>query len=90
MKSKELKSKVEGLKNEGDKFSFTYKDDSFTLECWHAGSEISWGKSYSVTKNLYYSMNVEKITDKYITLYSYDMMSQRSTYKMAIDLIELA
>ena len=90
MKSKELKSKVEGLKNEGDKFSFTYKDDSFTLECWHAGSEISWERSYSVANNSFGSMNVEKITDKYITLYSYDMMSQKSTYKMAIDLIELA
>jgi hypothetical protein len=89
MKSKEFKSKVESLKDRGDKFEFTYKGDTFTLDCWHPGSEISWEKSYSVAKNSFNSMNVEKITDKYITLYSYDMMSQRSTYKMAIDLIEL-
>ena len=34
-------------------------------------------------------MNVDKITKQYVTLYDYNMMSQRTTYKMAIDEMEL-
>ena len=29
-------------------------------------------------------MNIEKVTNKYISLYGYDMMTQRTTYKMSI------
>ena len=89
MDSKTLKAKVESLKNEGDKFSFTFKDSVFTLKCWNTDFEKYDERSYSVSKNPFDSMNVEKITDKYISLYAFDMMSQKSTFKMAIDLIEL-
>jgi hypothetical protein len=34
------------------------------------------------------SMNIDKVTSKYISLYDYNMMSQRTSYKMSLDEIE--
>ena len=31
------------------------------------------------------TMNIEKVTKRYISLYSYDMMNQRTQYKMALE-----
>ena len=89
MDSKTLKAEIEKLKNEGDKFSFLYKGSVFYLRCWEADIKKYGERSYSVSKNSFDSMNIEKITDKYLTLYTFNMMAQKSTYKMAIDLIEL-
>lgn len=86
MKSKEFKSKVASLKKQGDSFKIKYSGKEFEFECFHVDRNDE--KSFSVNKPIH-TMNVEKITDKYLTLYSYDMMSQKTTYKMAIDLIEL-
>jgi hypothetical protein len=86
MKSKEFKCKVESLQKEGEKFKIEYSGEEFNFRCYHVYKDgekgLSLGRSIA-------SMNVEKITDKYVTLYSYDMFSQKTTYKMAIDLIEL-
>ena len=35
------------------------------------------------------SMNIEKLTSTCIALYSFDMMNQRTTYKMKFNEIEL-
>ena len=34
-------------------------------------------------------MNVDKITNKYITLYDFNMMGQKSSYKMEISKISI-
>ncbi|MDB4277039.1 hypothetical protein N9864_00790 [bacterium] len=86
MKSKEFKSKVESLQKEGERFKIEYSGEEFNFRCFHVGEDGE--KSLSIGKSIS-SMNVEKITDKYVTLYSYDMFSQKTTYKMSIDLIEL-
>ena len=78
--------KVNGLTPDG-KFKFTYKSKEYTFGCY---SECErFGKSFAVSNGVFSSMNVDKITKQYVTLYDYDMMSQRTTYKMAIDEIEL-
>ena len=89
MDSKTLKVEIERLENEGDKFAFLYKDSVFYLTCWDANIEKYGERSYSVSRNSFDSMNVEKITDKYLTLYTFDMMTQKSSFKMDINLIEL-
>lgn len=42
--------------------------------------------SYSISDNTIFgnSMNVEKVSKQYISLYSYDMMKQRTSYKLPI------
>ena len=42
--------------------------------------------SYSISDNTLFghSMNVEKVSKQYISLYSYDMMKQRTSYKLPI------
>ena len=86
MKVKEFKSKVESLQKEGERFKIEYSGEEFNFGCFHVYEDGE--KSFSVGKSIS-SMNVEKVTDKYVTLYSYDMFSQKTTYKMAINLIEL-
>ena len=43
----------------------------------------------AVYANFMNGMNVKKVTKQYITLYTFDMMSQRTTYKMALDKIQV-
>lgn len=78
--------KVKSLKKDS-KFKFTYKSKEYTFSCF--GENERWGNSFSVSNGVFSSMNVDKITKQYITLYDFTMMSQRTTYKMAIDEIEL-
>jgi len=65
-----------------DSFNFTYKGKKYTFKCYKENS-------YSVDKNSFQTMNVDKISSKYVTIYDFDMMSQRTTYKIAIDEMEL-
>tara|TARA_B100002019_G_scaffold181088_1_gene156352 strand:- start:440 stop:697 length:258 start_codon:yes stop_codon:yes gene_type:complete len=71
----------------GENIVITYNDKKYELKAYQGyGSEID----YSVWAiDGYGGMNVGKITSKYITLYTYDMMSQRSTYKMALNKVKL-
>lgn len=71
----------------GENIVITYNDKKYELKAYEGfKGEID----YSVwTVKGFGGMNVDKITSKYITLYDYNMMSQRSTYKMAINKIKL-
>ena len=73
----------------GGKMEFVYNDTEYVINCW----DKIYGdkKVYSVHKKGVLSingMNVDKITSKYMTLYNYDMMGTRTTYKMALETIE--
>jgi len=78
--------KVNALSQDGE-FKFTYKFKEYTFKCFDKSERF--GNSFSVSNKFFSSMNVDKITKQYVTLYDYNMVSQRSTYKMAIDEIEL-
>lgn len=79
--------KVNGL-SQGDEFKFTYKFKEYKFKCFDKSERF--GDSFSVSNRIFHSsMNVDKITKQYVTLYDYNMMSQRTTYKMAIDEMEL-
>ena len=62
---------------------FTYKNKKYILH------KFVWTKdtSYSIGGAEMYdsTMNIGKTTKRYISLYSYDMMNQRTQYKMALE-----
>ena len=71
----------------GENIVITYNDKKYELRAYEGfKGEIDY--SVWAIKG-FGGMNVDKITPKYITLYDYNMMSQRSTYKMAINKIKL-
>ena len=86
MDYKIFNDKVKSLKKDS-KFKFTYKSKEYTFSCF--GENERWGNSFSVSNGVFSSMNVDKITKQYITLYDYNMMSQRSTYKMDLSKVKL-
>ena len=84
-----LSKKIKGL-NEGENFIFTYNGKDYEFSCYSVSENL--GKSFSVRKaNEFFgqSMNVDKITKQYITLYDYNLFSVRSTYKIPINKIEI-
>lgn len=84
-----LSKKIKNLK-EGDKFIFTYGNEDYEFYC-HSYLE-KFGPSFSIHKSgsfLGGSMNVDKVTKKYITLYDYNLFKVRSTYKIPINEIEI-
>ncbi len=78
--------------NISESINFEYRLKIYRIKCYHI-SGIDREKSFAV--NLVEGikrneiMNVEKITDKYISLYTYNMMSQETKYKMDISKITL-
>ncbi len=61
---------------------FTYKDREYKTHMFTYSKETS----YSIGRAELFgsTMNIEKVTKQYVSLYSYDMMSQRTSYKMAL------
>jgi len=64
---------------------FTYNTEFYKFHKFIFSSDKA---SYSVTQN-YTSMQVDKISDRFVSLYTYDMMSQQTKFKMLIKAIEL-
>ena len=84
-----LNKKIKNLR-EGDKFIFTYGDKDYEFYC-HSYLE-NYGPSFSIHESgsfLGRSMNVDKVTKQYITLYDYNLFSVKSTFKIPISKIEL-
>lgn len=85
-----LSKKIKSL-NEGENFIFTYKGKDYEFHCYSVSERF--GNSYSVreaNKILSGSMNVDKVTKQYITLYDYNLFKVRSTYKIPVSEIELS
>ena len=81
----------------GVEFDFVGKYNNGTLESGipfiYKGKEyktymFTYSKetSYSIGRAELFgsTMNIDKVTKQYISLYSYDMMNQRTSYKMAL------
>jgi len=86
---KEIVKTMEGLSEDG-KFTFKYNNETYQLRCYTVFDDGT--KSYSVDKVGSYGyggMNVGKIGPTVLELYTYDMMGQRSTYKMNMSLMEV-
>ena len=86
--SKVIVEKISSL-TEGDSFTFKYRGIVYVLDCYSI-SEATGRRSYSVNKVGSYGsgMNVEKIGPTSLSLYTFDMMGKKSTYKMDMSLIE--
>jgi hypothetical protein len=80
----ELKNKINKLQL-NEKFSFTYKGEVYQMSYYHKLSSDNTPQYTVISQNLLHtSMNVEFITDEYITLYSFNMMNVKSTYQMDV------
>jgi hypothetical protein len=65
---------------------FTYRGKEYYINKLEYGTtEKSIMYSISEKRLFGSSMNIDKITVRYISLFSYDMMSQRSNYKIAVE-----
>ena len=72
-------------------FKISYEGKSYELSATMFGTEHLTKPEplLAVHANFMNGMNVKKVTKQYITLYTFDMMSQRTTYKMALDKIRV-
>ena len=61
---------------------FTYKGKEYKTYMF----TYSRDTSYSIGRAELFgsTMNIDKVTKQYVSLYSYDMMNQRTSYKMAL------
>ena len=78
-----VRDQILGL-NDNDKLVFTYRDTDYEIVL----HKFTSGDSYSIAKwgeFMGRSMNIKTIGSKFITMYSYDLMNTRTTYKMAYD-----
>ena len=66
-----------------NKIFFKYDQSKYTIETIDEGLTIVCKSGPNVYLNT--SMNISKCTDKYLTVYSYNMMSQKSSFKFRID-----
>ena len=71
---------------EGSSFKFKYDGLTYEFYCWYYNIKVS-EYSYSI-RSSFQAMNVSKITDKYIHLYTFDMMNQRTSFKLPISEIK--
>ena len=90
---KEIIKRMEGLL-EDNSFTFKYKNETYKLKCYAVYDDGK--KSYAIDKIGSYvgGMNIEnrfgsKLGPTSLTLYTYDMMNQKATYKMDMSSIEI-
>ena len=66
----------------GEETRFLYNGTEYILSKYTYGSgDVFYSIGERITQR---SMNVDKVTSRYISLYTYDMMNQRTSYKMAL------
>lgn len=78
-----VRDQILGL-DHNDKMVFTYRDTDYEITL----HKFTSGDSFSIAKWGEYlgrSMNIKTIGSKFITMYSFDLMNTRTTYKMAYD-----
>ena len=78
-KSSTILKAIAGL-SEDQSISIVYKGDTYKVSAY---SSYEDKLSYSVWSG-FRGMNVDKVGKTSLTLYSYDMMSQRTTYRLSL------
>ena len=71
---------------EGTKIYFKYNNAKYSIKKIDNGLTLVGKEGSSIFS--YDCMNVDKCTDKYLTVYSYNMMYQKSVFKFPIDKME--
>ena len=84
--AKLVRKEIEYVMCIDSEMKITYHGRKFKLKCY---ADWKGNKAYSISTDEVFGrgMNVSKITSRYISLYTFDMMDQRTTYKMALDRI---
>ena len=81
------------LLGEEDFFSFEYKGEIFKLKCYSVYDDgrkcYAVDKLFSMNSMNVYSRFGSKLGPTSLELYTYDMMNQRSTYKMDMSLMKI-
>ena len=84
-----MKKAIEELQL-NEKIKFTFQNEEFVI--FRYGNYDRYDKvtgcSISREGTLFNSMNIEKVTSKYITVYEFNMMGQKSTFKFPINEIK--
>ena len=86
---KEIIERMNSLSENG-KFTFEYKNEIYQMRCYSVYEDGR--RSYAIDKVGsfgYGGMNIDKVYPTRLTLYTYDMMNQRSTYTMDMSLMEV-
>lgn len=80
-----LSKKIKNL-NEGESFIFTYGGKDYELNCYSSSFSCAVREAEVIFSR---SMNVDKVTEKYITLYDYNLFGVKSTYKIPVNEITI-
>lgn len=72
---------INGLSDQ-ESISIIYKGDTYAIRAYSSISSKGNSMSYSVWDKGFRGMNVSKVGRTSLNLYSYDMMSQRTTYRL--------
>ena len=78
-KASTILNAIKGLK-EDQSISIVYKGDTYKVSAY---SSYEDKLSYSIWSG-YRGMNVDKVGKTSLTLYTYDMMSQRTSYRLSL------
>jgi hypothetical protein len=79
--------------NDTETIEFKFMNEFYELKCFtteYGDDKID--RSYSIGKLgevLGERMNLEKMTDKYLTFYTFNLFNQKSTFKLPVDKIEI-
>lgn len=88
--SKVIVERINSL-TEGGSFTFKYKGIVYILDCYSI-SESTGRRSYSINKVGSYGyggMNISEVGPTSLVLYTFDMMNQKTTYKMDMSSMEV-
>jgi len=83
-KVKECKAIINRITSlsDGESISIIYKGDMYAIRAYKSYSSKGDSVSYSVWDKGFRGMNVSKVGKTSLALYTYDMMSQRTTYRL--------
>lgn len=79
-----LEKTINSLREE-EQIKVMYNGEEYFIQCFLEFS--TGGKSMAMYRKLDYkydSMNIDKVTNKYISLYTYDMLGNKNTAKIKI------
>ena len=82
--SKDLYKAIQVMEDDAEMY-ILYRGDTFRVRCLYYGDDRSDNRySLSETRPFGKAMNVDKITKTTMTLYTYDLFSQPTTYRLSL------